>query len=70
MEKETLYMYIHTGSVDTEEGWVTSYDKEELEEDGYETAEEAWRDHVGKDFVEVVEIIDADGKVAYEEAKK
>jgi len=45
------YMHVETGSVDTREGWIASYDKEELEQRGL-TAEQAFAADEGKTLVE------------------
>ncbi len=36
-----IYVHIHTGSADTAEGWINSYDKRELEARGL-SADEAF----------------------------
>ena len=46
------YMHVHTGSIDTKEGWLSSYDAEELEARGL-NAEEAFEEDEGETLVEV-----------------
>jgi hypothetical protein len=48
----TKYIHIHTGAIDTREGWVASYDSEELEARGL-TAEQAFDEDEGVTLVEV-----------------
>ena len=46
------FMHIHTGAIDTREGWVASYDAEELAERGI-TAEQAFDEDEGVTLIEV-----------------
>lgn len=48
----TTYMHIHTGSVDTKEGWMESYDAEELAARGL-TAEEAFIEDEGVTLISI-----------------
>ena len=50
---EDLYMHVETGSCDTKEGWISSYDKEELSERGID-AESAFEQDVGSTLMKVV----------------
>lgn len=63
------FMHVHTGSVDTQEGWEASYADEELEQRNL-TAAEAFADDEGFTLVEVftlawhrVELADGDDEV-------
>lgn len=49
-----MYMHKETGSVDTREGWIASYDAEELEARGL-TAEEAFAEDEGTTLFEVID---------------
>ena len=48
------YMHIETGSIDTKEGWINSYDPEELERRNL-TARQAFIEDVEKTLFEVEE---------------
>ncbi len=48
------YMHIVTGSTDTREGWIASYDTDELDARGL-TAEEAFDEDEGVSLVETDE---------------
>jgi hypothetical protein len=50
---EKRYMHRETGSIDTREGWLQSYSKEELEERGFSTAEQAFEHDVGETLIEL-----------------
>jgi hypothetical protein len=56
-KKEKMYMNIETGSVDDKEGWIYSYDREELEARGL-TAEKAFEEDECYSLLEVVKIDD------------
>ena len=47
----TKYMHIHTGSSDTAEGWISSYDPEELAERGV-SATDAFDADKGKTLID------------------
>ena len=47
----TKYIHIHTGSIDTREGWIASYATEELDERGI-TAEQAFDEDEGVTLIE------------------
>lgn len=50
-----IYMHVHTGSVDTREGWIaSSYDPSELDMRGL-TASEAFAEDEGVTLIEVAE---------------
>lgn len=49
---DKMYMHVYTGSVDTKEGWIDSYYKEELELRGL-TAEQAFKEDEGTIVFEV-----------------
>lgn len=49
MEK---YMHVETGSVDTRDGWISSYDPQELEDRGI-TAEQAFDEDEGVTLIEI-----------------
>lgn len=54
MSKEKRYIHIHTGAVDTKEGWVLSYDQEELDARGLGlTAEQAFEEDDGITLMEI-----------------
>lgn len=48
---EKRYTHKETGSVDTREGWIASYDPQELEERGL-TAEQAFDEDDGVSLIE------------------
>ena len=47
-----MYMHKETGSIDSKEGWISSYSQEELEARGL-TAEEAFADDEGVTLIEI-----------------
>lgn len=49
---KTQYMHVKTGTQDTREGWIESYDAEELKERGL-TAEQAFDEDVGNTLCEL-----------------
>ena len=51
MEKVSRYIHIHTGAVDTREGWLASYSRDELEARGL-PAEEAFLEDAGVTLIE------------------
>ena len=54
MTKETTtYMHKETGNVDTKEGWISSYDQDELDDRGGLTAKEAFQKDEGVTLYEV-----------------
>jgi hypothetical protein len=51
-ERNMNYMHVETGSVDTRDGWIASYDPEELDEREL-SAEEAFDTDLGVTLLEV-----------------
>ena len=51
------YIHIHTGSIDTREGWIVAYSLEELEERKL-TAEQAFNEDEGETLIKVKKIND------------
>ncbi len=52
MSNTKNYMHVHTGSVDTKDGWILSYDAQELIDRGI-TAEQAFDEDDGVTLIEV-----------------
>ncbi len=55
--KRVKYMHKETGSIDTKEGWIASYDRDELEERNL-TAEEAFEEDEDRTIFEIKNISD------------
>jgi hypothetical protein len=51
---QKLFTHVHTGAIDTQEGWVASYDSEELEQRGL-TAEQAFDEDESTTLLETTE---------------